>query len=273
MNYKLICIDMDGTLLNDKKEVSEENLNALKMASEKGVKIAVCTGRLFASARYYAELIGVKAPVIASNGAYIREKDRDDVIYELSLGVDKCKKIQSIIDKYDFNVYYNKYDSVFTEAEFSKDNTYAAMNKILPDKNKIKLITTKDINKVIEEQGDNILKCICISDDYESLDKAREEILKVGEYEVVSSNRDNIEIMIKGVAKGRAVKVLADFYNISREEIICIGDNENDLSMIDYAGMGVAMGNATDVVKKIANYVTDTNNNAGVAKVIEKFVL
>ncbi|MFT8315070.1 MAG: Cof-type HAD-IIB family hydrolase [Clostridium sp.] len=273
MNYKLICIDMDGTLLDDKKEVSDENLRTLKKASEKGVKIAVCTGRLFASARYYAELIGVKAPVIASNGAYIREKDSDKVIYELSIGVDKCKKLQSILSKYDFNIYYNKYDAVITQNGFYEGNTYAAMNKNLPDKNKIKLITTEDIDKVIEEQGDDILKCICISDNYEGLAKARDEILEAGYYEVVSSNSDNIEIMIEGVAKGRAVKVLADFYNIAREEVICIGDNENDLSMIEFAGLGVAMGNATDKVKNIANYITETNNNNGVAKVIEKFIL
>ena len=275
MDYKLICIDMDGTLLNDKKEVSEENLITLKKASEKGVKIAVCTGRLFASARYYAELIGVKAPVIASNGAYIREKDRDEVIYELSLGVEKCKKIQQIVSKYNFNVFYNKHDSVITKDGFKEGNTYAAMNKILPDRYRIKLINTNEINRIILDEGDDILKCICISDnnDYESLDKARKEILGVGGFEVVSSNTDNIEIMSKGVAKGRAVKVLGDFYNLSSSEIICIGDNENDLSMIEYAGMGIAMGNATDKVKKIANYITDTNNNSGVAKAIEKFVL
>lgn len=273
MKYKLICIDMDGTLLNDKKEVSDENLNTLKKASEKDVKIAVCTGRLFASARYYAELIGVEAPVIASNGAYIREKDRDEVIYELSIGIDKCKALQSILSKYSFNIYYNKFDSVITQNGFYEGNTYAAMNKNLHDKNKIKLITTDDINKFIEEQGDDILKCICISDDYESLIKAKKEILEMGYYEVVSSNRDNIEVMLKGISKGKAVKVLADFYNISRDEIICIGDNENDLSMIEFAGLGVAMGNAADKVKSIANYITETNNNNGVAKVIEKFIL
>lgn len=273
MSYKLICIDMDGTLLDDKKEISSKNLNALKNASEKGVKIAVCTGRLFASARYYAELIGVKAPVIASNGAYIREKDRDDVIYELSIGVDKCKKLQNILNKYNFNVYYNEHDSVITKNGFFEGNTYAVMNKNLSDKNKIKLITVEDIDKVIEDEGDNILKCICISDDYESLAKAKDEISKTGYFEVVSSNKDNIEIMIKGVSKGRAVKVLADFYNILPTEVICIGDNENDFSMIEFAGLGVAMGNATDHVKEIANYIADTNNNHGVAKVIEKFVL
>ncbi|AJA48892.1 HAD-superfamily hydrolase, subfamily IIB [Clostridium pasteurianum DSM 525 = ATCC 6013] len=273
MSYKLICIDMDGTLLDDKKEVSEKNLNALREAIKKGVKIAVCTGRLFASARYYAELIGVKAPVIASNGAYIREKDRNDVIYELSIGVDRCKELQNILNKYKFNVYYNKYDSVITKNGFFQGNTYAIMNKNLSDNNKIKLVTVEDIDKIIEEEGDDILKCICISDDYENLVKAKDEILKTGYYEVVSSNRDNIEIMIKGVSKGRAVKVLADFYNILQSEVICIGDNENDFSMIEFAGLGVAMGNATDHVKKIANYITDTNNEDGVAKVIEKFVL
>jgi hydroxymethylpyrimidine pyrophosphatase-like HAD family hydrolase len=79
--------------------------------------------------------------------------------------------------------------------------------------------------------------------------------------------------MCKGVSKGRAVEILAAFYNIKREEIICIGDNENDISMIKYAGMGVAMGNSENFIKELANYVTDTNVNDGVAKAIEKLIL
>ncbi|MFU0825856.1 MAG: hypothetical protein ACFWTK_12930 [Clostridium sp.] len=79
--------------------------------------------------------------------------------------------------------------------------------------------------------------------------------------------------MKKGISKGNAVKILAEFYGLKREEVICIGDGENDLSMIKYAGLGIAMGNAPDYVKKEADYITETNDEDGVAKAIEKFIL
>src|SRR3712207_9057504 len=87
---------------------------------------------------------------------------------------------------------------------------------------------------------------------------------------VVSSLGDNFEIMNKGVSKGRGVQELAEFYGLTKDEVICIGDGENDLSMIEYAGLGIAMGNAPNFIKEKANYITDTNDNDGVAKAIEK---
>ena len=84
------------------------------------------------------------------------------------------------------------------------------------------------------------------------------------------SGSRSVEINNRGVSKGRGVKALADYYGFKREEIVCIGDNENDISMIEYAGLGVAMGNAIDEVKELADYITDTNKKNGVAKAIKK---
>lgn len=273
MSYKLVGIDMDGTLLNDKKNINKENIEAIKKAQDKGVKIAICTGRLFASAKYFSGLVGTKAPVVASNGAYIREKDRDEIIYEAVLGIKKCKKIQNIVRNYDIDYFYNTSESVISAKDYPQEYGYVVANNALPKENRIELIKSMDIDRTIEEDGNSILKCICMSRDIKLLKRIEEEINQLDEFQVVSSGSDNIEIMDKGVSKGRGISVLASFYNLFREEVMCIGDNGNDLSMIEYAGMGVAMGNGTDDVKKSANYVTDTNNNSGVAKAIEKFIL
>lgn len=115
MSYKLICIDMDGTLLNEKHEVSEFDKEMIKRATEIGVKVAITTGRIFANARMYSNIIGVKTPIIASNGAYIREPDKDDVIYQSTLSESQIKKIISIVRKYDFPVYMNTFDTVISE--------------------------------------------------------------------------------------------------------------------------------------------------------------
>lgn len=273
MKYKLVCIDMDGTLLNDDKKINAENIEAIKKAHEKGVNIAICTGRNFVSARYFAELIGVKAPIIASNGAYIREKDKEEIIYKVPLGKDNCEQIERILSKYDFHKYYNQFDSIISGKAFPEDYGYVILNSTLPRKHRINLVTTDNMEEYINENSEEILKCVCISNKFEELTMAKEELLKIDGLEVVSSGRDNIEIMNIGVSKGKAVGKLADFYNISSDEVICIGDNENDISMLKYAGLGVAMGNGESYVKEIADYVTDTNNNSGVGKAIEKFIL
>lgn len=280
MKYKLLCLDMDGTVLNDEKKVSEENLKAIKKAHALGIKIAICTGRLFANARVYADMFGIEAPIIASNGAYIRDKGSDDVIYKCVLGKEKASTLYSIVEKYGFVMFFNECDAVISSKKFDDDkNIYVKMNKELPEDRRVKLLYTEDMLETIRSEGDEILKCICIDENaiktknYEKLQEAREKVLKVGGFEIASSFRNNFEVMCKGVSKGRAAKVLADFYGISKHEVMCIGDNENDLSMIEYAGMGVAMGNAEESVKKVANYITSTNNNSGVAKAINKFII
>jgi Cof subfamily protein (haloacid dehalogenase superfamily) len=264
---------MDGTLLNDKKEVSLLNKEAIKKAHNKGVHIAVCTGRLFTSARYYANLLGVAAPIISSNGAFIREQGSNEVIYNVPLGLENCKEIEKISSKYIVNKYYNEPDTIVSAKGFSDDYLYVTQNKMLPEEHRVNLITANNMDGYIEENSNKILKCIFIDKDYDKLNEIREQLLKIENIEIVSSGRDNIEIMKKGVSKGQAVKKLTNYFNLKREEVICIGDNENDISMIEFAGLGIAMGNGEDKVKALAGYVTDTNNNSGVAKAIEKFIL
>lgn len=273
MKYKLICIDMDGTLLDDKHEVSQENKEVLKEAVNKGIKVAITTGRLFTSAKYYSDIIGIKAPIIASNGAYIREKDSDKAIYQSTLTTKEAEEIIDTIGKYNLRVCYNTSDTVIHKEELKSDHAYKIMNKKLPEKDRVKFDMVEDFKKVFPKYEGNILKAICIEEnDKEKLNKAKNELLSLNKYEVVSSWDNNFEVMKKNTNKGSAVKALSEILGINREEIICIGDSENDLSMINYAGLGIAMGNAMEIVKDAADYVTDTNINSGVAKALRKFI-
>lgn len=273
MDYKLICIDMDGTLLNDKKIISERNLSAIRLANEKGVRIAVCTGRIFTSADFFSDILGVKSPVIASNGAYIREKDSDEVVLKATLGAEKCKKLLSVFREYDIYPHYYTSDTVFTEKLVYSSTFYQEVNKTLPKDKQVKIILVKDWDEVFEKYESEIFKGVAVDQDMEKIKSAKIALRDMDGFEVVSSRFDNFEVMNKGVSKGSAVKKLADYYGIKSEQTICIGDSENDLSMIKFAGLGVAMGNADEVIKEAAQYITDSNNCDGVAKVIEKFVL
>jgi Cof subfamily protein (haloacid dehalogenase superfamily) len=273
MKYKLVCVDMDGTLLNDKKQVTQRSKVAIARALEKGVKVVICTGRLFTAANEYADMIGIKAPIISANGAYIKEKDRDEVIYKSVLGLDNIKNIMDVVKKYDISPNFYTTDSIYTNKSnlayqfYSKFNMNAAIN------NNIKLHIVDNLEEKLEENKEEILKCIAIDDDIEKIKKIKEELSKFEGLEIVSSFMNNFEVMKKGVSKGSGVKVLAEYYGYGKESVICIGDNENDLSMIEYAGLGIAMENSEKMVLEVADYITASNNDDGVAKAIEKFVL
>ena len=274
---KLICIDMDGTLLNSNHEITEENKLALQKAFAKGVKIAICTGRIFMSAKYYSDLIGItNTPVIASNGAYIKTGYTDEAIYENPMSKDLVLEIYSILKKYNLQVNFNSWDTLIRIDAAPENHTYSMMNKIVSDDKKINFLINENLEEAIRNFDGDILKGIVIEkENTELLWKAKDELKELygDKLHIVSSGNDNFEIMLGSSSKGNAVRFLADSYNIKPSEVMCIGDSENDLSMIKYAGIGVAMGNGLDIVKEAANYITDTNNNSGVAKAINKFVL
>lgn len=273
MKYKMIAMDMDGTLLTTDKQVSKKSMEVLKKAADMGIKLVVCTGRIFTSAWIYADLIGTEAPIIASNGAYIREKDRDEVVYMKTLQKEAIYKIVKITKDYGLHPLIFTADTIFAEKVIFTAKMYEKQNESLPEDKKVKITVTKDLEKTIEENHEKILKIVVVSEmnEIEKLNKLRNEIADTVDVSIVASMSNNFEVMSKGISKGNAVKILGEIYGISPEETICIGDNENDLSMIEYAGCGVAMSNGAEHLKSAADYITDTNDNDGVAKAIEKF--
>lgn len=274
MKYKLICTDMDGTLLNEQHEINEETKETLMEAHKKGIIIAITTGRLFASAKAYSDLIGFKTPIIASNGAYIRESDSDKCIFNSIFSNDEILMIYDIIKKNNLSSIFYTHNAAISEKPLPPNHPYIANNKVLSLNNRIEFCIGKDILQSFKKYDGEISKVICIENDvnkHDTLFKVKDELKSMGCFEVVSSGPNNFEVMKKGTSKGNAVKELALSLNIKRDEIICLGDNENDLSMIKYAGLGIAMGNACELLKKEADYITDTNINSGVAKAIKKW--
>lgn len=276
-NIKLICIDMDGTLLNSNHEVTERNKEVLRKAHSKGINIALTTGRIFVSARYYSDLIGINAPVIASNGAYIKNNYEDRAILEGALDKKTAIEIYKIVHKHNLNINFNSWDTLIREKEVPKNHAYYIMNKYITEEKRVKFLVTNDIISTINNFEGTLLKGIVIEEkeNKDNLWAAKKEIKEKfkDKLHVVSSGSDNFEIMDGSISKGNAVLHLAKSLNINKDEIMCIGDSENDISMLKVAGVSVAMGNANEIVKEIADFITDTNNNDGVSKAIEKYVL
>lgn len=275
MNYKLVCIDMDGTLLNSKHEVSEKNKEALKKAIKKGVHIAISTGRVFPSARIYGNIIGVNAPLICSNGSYIKDKNTDEVIFKSTLDRETYFKICDIIKKYKFLAYVDATDGLIADTEIPEGDSHRLMNSWVDEEEKIKFYKHDDLKDAYDEHGENILKFIIIKqEDGVGIEAAKDEFESLEDVDLVYASWGGcIEIMKKGTSKGSAVKALADKLGIKIEDVICMGDSGNDVSMLEEAGLAVVMGNAPDFIKKYGDYITDTNENDGVAKAIEKFIL
>lgn len=271
--YKLICTDMDGTLLNSNFAIPEENIRVLKMAVEQGVEVALVSGRPYNIGKYFANMISPKVHVIGTNGTYFKYKD---VVYLKSLDKNQMKRIYEVVSKYDLIVHYKGYNKLISNTPVEISHHYKMINPKLKEEDRIQIIENAALDAALDAEKGDICKAVCFSRNkgvYDGIKNAKLELKQYNDLEVVSSLESNFEVMRAGTSKAEAIKSLSNYLGIGQSETMCIGDNENDISMIEYAGFGVAMDNGSHDAKAAADYVTDTNNNAGVAKAVLKFVL
>lgn len=269
MKYKLVAIDMDGTLLNSENKVSNKTREALMMAKEQGIHIILSTGRILKSALYYSKALDLKNPIVASNGAIIVD-ELGNTIFKKPIENNLVKDIVNLAREED--IYYHFYDE-------SKFYSHVRVDEVLKFYNEgnnstsIDLEVFNDIDEIVNNKNINIYKFLFVDENNEKLKKLRSKLDSMGNIDTSSSWANNIEAMGHNVSKGEALRELCNKLDISPSEVIAIGDSENDLSMFKFAGLGVAMGNGDKSIKEQADYITDSNNEEGVAKVIEKFVL
>ena len=271
--YKLVAIDLDGTLLDSKQRITETNISAIQSAIRKGVRIVICSGRIFKGARIFARQFQKEGPIITCNGALIKELGSGTALYSNFLGLEDAMRIIDICHRQ--GVYFHMYahDVMYAEKLEFGSSFYYKMNAELPDEDRVDIRIVEDMGEELQSNPVEVSKFVIVSQDPELLLETRNLVLEIPTIEVMSSGRNNFEAVNRGVNKGVAIRLLSEQLGISREEIIAIGDNENDCSMIEYAGLGVAMGNAEDFVKEMADFVTLTNNDSGVGEVLKKFVL
>lgn len=265
--YKLIAIDMDGTLLNEKKEISHRCKEDILKLKEKGISIVLATGRPFHGILPYIDelyLLDENDFMVTYNGALVQNVNADKVLKKSPLSLDSYKELYTVSKELDINIHALTENSVLTP----KNNPYTHIESTI---NKIPTIEVpiEDI-----DNSTNIIKVMFI-DDPKRIDTIIPLIPDWVEanYSILRSAPIFLEFLDKGVDKGVGVSLIAKQLGIEPKEVIAIGDAGNDIAMIQYAGLGVAMGNATDDVKSVADYITLTNEEDGVAHVIEKFML
>ena len=272
MKYRLIAVDLDGTLLYNGNNIPEENLEAIRYAGSKGAIVVIATGRVTTSGRVFAKKLGLDTFVISSNGARVYDLKNSGVIFEDSMDINDAKAVVRYFESY--GTYYHAYVDDIMYARFMSEKLrfYTDQNKGLPQDLQMDIRICEDYDSVFEKNIGKISKVMAISTDVVLLQEMKKHIHENGNIVTMASDWNNLEVMNHSVGKGNALKYLAGYMGISREEVVAVGDNENDISMIEWAGMGIAMDNATPAVKSMADHITDSCENAGVAKAIYKYI-
>ena len=285
--YKLVAIDLDGTMLNKYGIITEKTKEIISKVQEKNVEVMIASGRAITSVKRFSKEINSNKYFISGNGAITYDIRNDKILYENILKKSKALQIIKICEEN--SIYYNIYTENGIIAKNLNYNTlyYYKDNLTKPDENRTHINLVEDIYNYIDEKDEKILK-IMICDEHKSVFNAivrrLKEISEIEVLEVSHMSRKIIkqgteeialeyfytEVSAKDVDKWNALEEVIKLMNISKEEVITIGDNANDVKMIKNAGLGIAMGESAPYVKKCADKITLNNDEDGVAVALKE---
>lgn len=271
-NYKLCLCDMDGTLLNSQGVISKENEIALKKLQKAGVEIVIASGRVDLMVKNFIRQLELKGHVISCNGGLIRNISTGEILYSKAMGKNRVGEITKycIDEGISFLIYTN--DMVYS----TKDNPiairYEKLNKSLSEDLRIPI---QYVNNLLSDVIDNkeVLKILLVCNGHEAVESYEKHFSKFEDLTVVSSASGLLDIMASNINKGNALKLLSEKLGVELSEVIAFGDNYNDLEMLKYAGMSIAIKNAVEDVKLVARHVTKSNDESGIAYAIDNFIL
>lgn len=265
---KLIGVDLDGTLLNSKNEISDYSKEVIYKALEQGHKVAIITGRDYYSSIHIAKELfaGINGGILASsNGANVYDLKSKKTIINHLIKKEVVKDIIGFSRNLGLTYFIYKDNKVLVD----KKETYYI--DYIHKKNKIDIVVVENLEEHINEG----LNKVVISG---KPDKIKENFCKIkdrysNEINPVCSMPQFIDCMPVGINKGICINELGEYYNIDRKDIVSFGDGINDIEMLEASGIAISMGNAVDSVKRIADYISLSNDDDGVAKFIEKYIL
>ena len=271
MQYKLVAIDIDGTLLNSRNEIPAENIQTIRELRQRGVRFVVVTGRPDVMAREYVNILGINAPILGCNGATMRDAlSGGETYYCKSIPLQPLTELYNYFQTAGLFARYYGLDTVysFNPHEFDEQrNPFAHFSKQLAKHMDFKVIA--GIDELIAS-GEKIIKLMYPVSDPELLKPVQQQLRLIDGVEVFRASKLSLDIVATGISKGVALLDYALSLGIDRSELVAIGDSENDLSMLQAVGLPVAMGNASDGVKSICALVTASNDDAGVSKALRE---
>ncbi|MCQ2553634.1 MAG: Cof-type HAD-IIB family hydrolase [Clostridia bacterium] len=272
-NIKLIALDMDDTLLNTDKELSERNYQALKKAAEKGVYIVPATGRLYDAIPDPVRNLDFIKYAITVNGCSIYDVEKTEYLCNVAMDIEEAYKVMDYLDTLPliYDCYIDGTGFMTASMFYDAENYVPEPFLTLVKKFRQPVPVLKDFIREHKRPVQKIQMFIPKPEDIKGIFADLKE--KFPNNQITSSLKNNIELCHEKADKGYTLLKLAEMLGIKQEETMALGDGGNDVGMISKAGFGVAMENGLPELKAVAKYVTDTCNNDGVAKAIEKFVL
>jgi Cof subfamily protein (haloacid dehalogenase superfamily) len=264
-NYQLLAVDIDGTLLNDSNQITQNTYQALKVMKEHGFLIILATGRLYPDAFYFAKYLDLFSPMILLHGALVQSYE-GEILKEKDLPPEVIVQLIKIAREKDVSFQAFRTDCLVIEKRTAWNDLYL---KYSP--NKPEIICVPDMCHFLENRATQF-----------AFLGEKSEILHLKEFvkkhlrntvSIACAHPNLLEIVAPNVSKGNALRELADIKNIPLSQTIAIGDSYNDIEMIETAGLGVAMGNAPRKVKDAADFITKDNNHDGIAYFVSKFLI
>lgn len=266
---KIVSIDIDGTLINDRHEITPAVKQAIQAAIAQGVKIVITTGRPLPGVQdILSELniTGANQYVITYNGGLVQTADGQKTLYRQPLAVSEFQKINAFMTAQDTYVQVESHDAAYT--------THHRIHPWASFENSLVNLPLYVLDSEAELENVAFIKAIANAES-DALDAVQAAVpADISDHvNVIRSTANNLEFIARQASKGHALLALADELGVPHADTMAIGDQANDYSMIEQAGVGVAMGNAIPSLKAIADFETASNNDSGVARAIEKFVL
>lgn len=285
---KLIVSDMDGTLIGEKMSISQKNLNAITYAKQNNVHFAIATGRHLKEAIGVLDSHGIISPLITANGAAVYNTNRE-LTNVFAIPKETALNILKVAQQYDsLLVELATVDTVFSD---EPEKSFAMLERFIrhhlpeaneqdikdalkAEKDNLTTVSVDSLKDIIKQASDDyVLKFfITVMDNSDALARLKDDLSSIKDIVITSSHETNIEINSIHATKGHAVAALASNLNIDLANVMALGDNLNDLSMISTVGLGVAMDNANEQLKSIAKHITESNLDDGVAKAIYHFI-
>ena len=279
---KLIASDMDGTLLNDEHTISEENIKAIKIAEERGCHFTIVTGRDYSGVKNFFQEFDLKCECILSNGAEYRDIN-GDVIERITIDNDTVRKIVQVMMEANVAIeMFTEDGMIIINEDIYKESLLQRFRRYNKGKTDLEIIEIarnmydtwkpemiKDVEGFLDSNTD-ILKIMTYHEDAQYIKELKEKLKNIEGVAVASTFANDIEISNIQAQKGLILAKVIEKINIKKEEVIVLGDSFNDYSMFTEFENSFAMENAIPEIKEIAKYITDSNDNDGVAKAIYK---
>lgn len=273
IDIKLVGLDLDGTLLDDDRKIRGRTIEALRLAADNGVNLAVISGRNFLAVPEEIRALPFIRYFVLCNGAGIYDRQNDELLFQADIPLEEALTLYDALDAED--VYYDCY---LSDGAWTPQSHYDRIDEFVPVEShraflKVNRKPFADFREALRQRGKSVWKVQSIYKDTATRDREKKRLQEsFPQYTFVTAYPYNLEVNMPAATKGSGLMQLAEILQLDRQQVMAFGDGGNDVTMLQSAGVGVAMGNACDEAKAAAAYVGPTNNEDGVAQVLEALV-